>query len=295
MSYKRSLFAVGIAVALSFSGSVGAFVVDGDLSDWLQNAPTASVDDWTPFDGIKYQVDDDRRNYLNPGWGGQAYDAEAIYVALDSDNLYVAVITGLAPGTNIYPSGDILIDGAFDISGGPRSFDVAIVVEDRAGFSVGDVVLADPGDFGYGLWNGPKDQKKASEAPTQFFTDHPTIVNSGTLLSDATNRAEVFYGAGSYNGDVFNGDTTMKLGAHDTQGKHKHFVIEAMIPLDLFELDGGGNVLEPQFLVHWNMQCNNDFVEVDPQLGGDVPAPPVWSLLTLGMAGVLGYRRRSRR
>jgi len=281
--------ATGLVALFLAYGQAGAIVIDGDLNDWLLHAPTGSAQDWLPADpAVKFQVDDDRRNYLNPGYGGQAYDAEAMYVALDEDNLYVAVVTGLAPGTDPYPAGDILIDGAFDI-GGPRSFEVAIVVEHRQGFTVGDVVLADK--WGYGLWNGPKDEKKKNEAPSEFYLDHPTIAVSGQLLSTDAHRAQVYYGPGRYDGKDFNGNSDLRLGEHDRKGRHDHYVIEALIPRDLLLLGDGTNLLEPQFLVHWTMQCNNDFLEVDPPLGStSVPVAPAWVLMLGGMLALIRVR-----
>ena len=51
---------------------------------------------------------------LYTSWGGQAYDAEALYVDYDSSKLYLAMITGhnpaMANGPSSYAPGDFLID-----------------------------------------------------------------------------------------------------------------------------------------------------------------------------------------
>ena len=42
--------------------------------------------------------DDGHRGYLNPGHGGQDYDAEALYTSWDADYLYIGLMTGRAQG-----------------------------------------------------------------------------------------------------------------------------------------------------------------------------------------------------
>ena len=72
----RTLAAVFAAlVALPAS----AYTVDGNLTDWGINPST-----YLPGSQIKgYTIDKDSTGGsgadVNPGWGGQAYDAEALY------------------------------------------------------------------------------------------------------------------------------------------------------------------------------------------------------------------------
>ncbi len=76
--------------ALAAGGSLpaAAFTVDGRLNDWIANPNT-----WAALPGkdihasIEDQVGRDGRVY--PGWGGQAYDAEALYAAVSDGNLYI--------------------------------------------------------------------------------------------------------------------------------------------------------------------------------------------------------------
>ena len=117
------ILALTLAALLS-AGSAQAFVIDGNLSDWgVQRNGNAT--DWTPnSSAAAYKVEDQHASYLNPGYGGQAYDAEAMYVAWDASNLYIAIATGhnpLTPNTpsnDTYGPGDIAIDfaanGSFD-------------------------------------------------------------------------------------------------------------------------------------------------------------------------------------
>ena len=93
--------------------------VDSDLNEWLPGAPSgSSADDWTPVDGhgIKYFVEDQtgERAYLGPGWGGQDYDAEAVYAQRSATHLNFAIVTGRAPDADGFVAGDIAIDFGLD-------------------------------------------------------------------------------------------------------------------------------------------------------------------------------------
>lgn len=74
---------------------------------------------WTPHAGIYSTIEDQVGSgayYLNPGWGGQAYDAEALYATIIGSKLYIALATGhnpltrQNPGSNSYGAGDFAID-----------------------------------------------------------------------------------------------------------------------------------------------------------------------------------------
>ena len=78
---------------------------------------------WAPKrNNVAYGVEDNAPDgsklgyYLNPGWGGQAYDAEALYVGVDSEFLHISMITGFQPegrkdGRNPYfGAGDLFLD-----------------------------------------------------------------------------------------------------------------------------------------------------------------------------------------
>ncbi|MBM3344171.1 MAG: hypothetical protein FJY56_18970 [Betaproteobacteria bacterium] len=96
---------IGGVIALTISAAHGASItVDGNFADWGIQA-NGTVAGWTPNAGIRYTVEDQSNangGFLSPGWGGQAYDAEALYITWGkkADNqtyLYLGMITGHNP------------------------------------------------------------------------------------------------------------------------------------------------------------------------------------------------------
>lgn len=260
------ILATGPAAALSIT-------VDSDLKDWLAAPPSGnSANDWTPLagEGIKYFVEDQTGNntYLNPGWGGQDYDAEAIYVQRSTTHINIAVVTGRAPGASGYAAGDIAIDFGLD-----GTFDYGLVtLTDSTGIgSAGELYRVS--EWNLGLWTAPGVTGDPTSTP--FGLAHPTSVKAGTKVGDAA----LSYGALKYNNV-----SGLGIGTYGDAGKH--YVIEASIALDL--LDPG--ISSEAFLVHWTMACANDIVEVDPP--GSVPTPAPLLLVLAGLVGLL--RRRAR-
>lgn len=267
--FKRSLFVSALFLAVGQASAL-EITADGDLKDWLAAAPMGSVDDWTPKAGVKYMVDDEDTYYLDPGYGGQEYDAEAIYVHKSTDYLSIAIVTGLShDGPHRYPAGDIAIDFNYDPNSTARSFDVGIVTLDATGIGdAGDVY--DVTTWNYGLWDAPGHE--GDPTSTDFGLAHPTSIASGDRLGSVN----FFYGDYQYYGK------TPKLGAY----AGSHYVIEALIPTSLLV----GFDLNNSFFVHWTMLCANDYVEVDPPA---VPVPATLSLLLLGLLPML--RRKGTR
>ena len=108
---KLQAIAATLATLLAFPAS--AYTIDGNLSDWAIDPAN-----YIPGNSIKgYTIDTDSTGgagvYVTPGYGGQAYDAEALYIDSDSSKLYLALITGHNPNmtnSNGWAPGDFLID-----------------------------------------------------------------------------------------------------------------------------------------------------------------------------------------
>ena len=278
MNAKLSLLTTALFVALSSTAQAGV-VVDGDLKDWL-NKPTGNLSDWTPSDSSVYSIPEDQsglenNGYLSPGWGGQAYDAEAIYVKNDANFFYVAVVTGLSPDTIDYPAGDL----AFDF-GNDGSYEYGVVVKSDSQNT--DIHSAQNGGIGsqgevykvnkwnVGLWADNGNYVGIGQG-TQA---HPTTINAGAQLG----IAELVYQQALFDGSTL----VSQLGSF----AGTHYVIEAKIPTFLF----AASDLAKAFTVHWAMGCANDAIDVDPP-AIRVSSPTTLPLLAIGLAMLLTFRR----
>lgn len=261
-----SLATLAVAATLS-SPAVAGLVVNGNLHDWQINQTT-----WvSSLPNVHSTVEDTTGGnsaYLNPGYGGQAYDAEALYATFQDSKLFIALITGHDPaiednpGENIYAAGDFAID--FGKNG---SYDLGINIVN--GFGLAGGVYASP-TWAYGLWG-----TDGSYNPTHPDTSHPTSLLSGSLIG----VADFDY---SKNG----------AGGYGTWRNDKHFFYEISVDLDVLLAAGWDG---SAFNIHWTENCANDSIVTDPGLF--VPEPGSLALVGVGMLGLVGggLRRRSAR
>ncbi len=136
--------------------------------------------DWTPDGAVPSQVNWTVENwtsggggYLNPGWGGDEYDAEAAYMGVDNQYLYIAVVTGFPlAGRNYYgdhyDAGDLFLD-----LGGNGSYEYAVDVDAGGALRSGSLGLQNPKIFGDHPWGGASDPLRVnswthSEASSAF-------------------------------------------------------------------------------------------------------------------------------
>lgn len=269
--FNRFLFATALAVA-SAQASALVIVADSDLSDWLA-APKGVSGDWTPIDStVKFAVEDQRGGanyYLDPGWGGQPYDAEAIYVHRSETSISIAVVTGRAPGASGYAAGDLAIDFGLD-----GTFEYGVVtLGDSTGVGVAGELYSVT-EWNYGLWVAPRVLGDATT--TEYGRDHPTSVKAGSKVADV---------ALSYQAMTYKGTSGLPIGEYGNAGQH--YVIEAVIDTSLLDT----KLSSESFLVHWTMSCNNDWIEVDPPAVA-VPSPAPLALMAAAMA-LLARRKRS--
>lgn len=135
----RSLICFALFTVLTLGFGVGqapAITIDGDLSDW---GITDISQGHHPFETVNAGV---QGSYMSgtfeifyweenavgssgsvgPGYGGQTFDIEGIYLTFDENNLYFAATVGMPQGGwNGYNIGDLALsfDGAFDTIAGP--------------------------------------------------------------------------------------------------------------------------------------------------------------------------------
>lgn len=105
------------------------------------------VEDWTGGNG----------GFLDPGWGGDDYDAEAAFIALDSQYLYLAVVTGFPlTGRDFYSdhyaAGDLFIDAGAD-----GSYEHAVDVDAGGALRSGLLSVENPTSFGSPAFGGVSD------------------------------------------------------------------------------------------------------------------------------------------
>ncbi|MHB1214829.1 MAG: PEP-CTERM sorting domain-containing protein [Thiobacillus sp.] len=253
----RTLSIVTGLLASGLSLQASAYVIDANLADWGLTR-TGRVADWTPNASVKAWAVEDQTGgigtRLTPGYGGQAYDVEALYVDYDAQYLYLALVTGHNPltpnGGGQYAAGDF----AFDFGrNGNHEFGLETTGSNdktRGG-------LYAVSQWGAGLWGA------ANEGPTSI------------LAGDLLGLGEVVY--------TTTGAANMGVYAVD-----RHFFYEARIPVALFGPYWGGEAFD----VHWTMNCANDSLKADPVPGASVPEPGTLALLPLGLLGMIGLARR---
>jgi hypothetical protein len=264
-----SLLSTLFVLAAPFPASAN-ITVDGYLNDWIK-APTGVAGDWsnTQRDSIAVSsADQGNGSYLGPGSGGQAYDAEAMYLELNGSTLNIAIVTGLAPpnlDSRAFPAGDILF--GFEKSDGSSviSYEYALTVLDHynttsaydhkhnsnlnAGsgetfgdFKAGELVAATSFDYGIFRDNGNHISYDAYQSNRVAYGDpnHPTLVTSGTSKASLGNGISLSYGYARYddgapgttNAEILYDDEIGGIKSTGDYGGYKyHYLIEASIDL----------------------------------------------------------------
>ena len=207
--------------------------------------------------------------YLSPGWGGQAYDAEALYLtwytkADGQTYLALGLITGHDPSTptsgNSYGRGDFAIDFGRD-----GSFEFGVLTANRsANLLQGDVVSTTNADWATGLWSAPGVYDPANST-------YLTKVNTGTDVGNA------------------NMVISNSFGNMGTLGGN-HWFYELEIPVSAFGNHWVGSNPSESFDVQWTMLCANDIIIVDPPAA--TVSEPASLALALGAFGLAGMARR---
>jgi hypothetical protein len=259
MKMRKLLITSMLLTAFNANVNAATFNIDGDLRDWgvSQNG---NATDWTPNAGIYYAVEDQHQSYLEPGYGGQRYDAEAIYAHKDSNTLSIALATGHNPETanasGSYGAGDFAIDFGKD-----GTYEMGINIKpswDSFGVTAGVYSVT---EWAFGLWG----EGGSYAGPTGYVrAEHPTSIEQGNFL-------------GAANLAISGPQAGFGQWTNDT-----HYFYEMSLSLDLLR-DAGWQ--GESFNIHWTQNCANDSIIVDPP--ATVPTP---ATLMLFLAGFVGLR-----
>ncbi len=266
----RHLTRVLIYALLTASTSAVAITIDANLADWgIQRTGRAS--DWSPLPGIVHVAEDQHNSYLNPGYGAQAYDAEALYLTRDNDYLYIALVTGHSPLTpnrpsaNSWGAGDIAID-----LGADGSWDLGIETTGNQGTQGG--IYSGVG-WAYGIWDA-----QGRYDPAHPDRTHPTSILGGRLEATA---ALAYTTSGQAGYGLWTGD--------------KHYFYEVAVPWSVFGSQWAGSLFD----VHWTMNCANDSIQLRDTLPvpalrqtQGLPEPGSLALLPLGLVALAALRVR---
>jgi len=251
----KIIFYIFFAVMV-LSVSCNAFasvIVNGYLDDWGVTPGAYGPDSqWEPYNGIYHIVEDQNTPQLVPGWGGQQYDAEALYAKKEGSTIYLALVTGMRPSGYQWMPGDIYFDFGQGKSYGLKTTDT----------TVGNIIYQKGTLYKNPLWN---------TSPYWGGSTDPTDMVLGTGTEKGLSE---FVYEHTYYDDTSPIDYT-----------NDHYVIEAAIPASYFGDDWytGG-------IVHWTQTCGNDAIDLPIPRTPEPATALLFGLGALGY-GVIRKRR----
>ena len=238
---------IGVAALTSASFAHAGFMLD--TNEWT--IISAAGEDGYQSNG-----------YVNPGYGGQAFDAEYLFYKVDGAELTIGLQTGFDINSGSQPYGDrdyYAGDIALSFDGSTSSYEYGIDFGFLTkGWYGSEMAAIDEGLYKVDSWNND----------VYYNASHPYAID--TVDTDFGKKTiDVTSGDNKESGD--------EISYYRTATFNLAGLLES--PSDPFTLDA-----------HWTMSCGNDYIDGHAD-DVSVPEPESIALLALGLIG-LGLARR---
>jgi len=231
-------------------------------STWTQFQDDTPIEDYIGGGG-----------FVDPGWGGQAFDAEYLFYKIEGNTLYLGLQTGfnIVTGTQEvsgkkYYSGDLALSFDGDVSGA-----------NGAGYEYG---------IDFGLLTRDYDGNDYVDMGTGTGVDGSGLYTATLWNNDMVNSFESVSTPFALDAGSFSRNLLSNSFGSGNNGGLSYY---RMVSFDISGLPGltGYNYID----VHWTMSCGNDNINGRFK----VPEPAGVVLMGLGLLGLAATSLRRRR
>lgn len=254
----KNLIVSTALLALSVPVSAGMISAFSDSSYWT-DITVGSGEDISDFTGS---------SYVNPGWGGQNFDAERIYMNITGTTLSIGLQTG------------------FDLETGKYTH------TDNRDYYAGDLALSFNGlpgyefaiDFGFDTYTYNDDGNRDAYNPQSLGQDVEGVYKVNTWNNDIYFAAESSpFAMESYDSKIGlqSNNWDIETGSDGLDSYYR------TVSFDLVDLLGSDAYDISQLDAHWTMSCGNDAVNGYTDTAS-VPEPSAILLMSTGFLGLMG-------